>query len=226
MTDVERGYPIRLTTLRAVTMFGVAALIAFVLLAYGVTHKGALTAFDLRDLARRQSTVTEAGQRFSVIVSLVGSPASMTLLAVFGALWLVWHRRILLLVSWITAFAGANLLVVVFKRTIHRSRPVGAELFLHGASLSFPSGHALGSVVGFGMLTYLLALYGVKGEIRRTCLVVIAASIAGFVAYSRLYLGVHYMSDVIAGLALGAVWLIICVLAAEFAHRKRARRHA
>ena len=226
MSDVGRRDPIALTTLYAVTMFGVAALSAFVLIAHGVTHPDALTRFDLRDFARRQSGVTAAGVRFYVIVSLAGSPASMTILAALGALWLGWQRRTLLLVSWVSAFAGTSLLVVILKRTVHRARPGGAELFLHGASLSFPSGHAVGSVVGFGMLTYLLSTYRVNSLIARACLILSAACLVGLIAYGRLYLGVHYMSDVIAGLALGAAWLIICVGATEFAQRTRARHRA
>ena len=222
MSDVERRDPIALTTLYAVTMFGVAALIAFVVIAHGVTHPGAVTRFDLRDFARRQSRVTAQGVRFYVLVSLAGSPASMTMLAALGALWLGWRRRTLLFVSWVSAFASTSLLVVVLKRTVHRQRPGGAEQFLHGTSLSFPSGHAVGSVVGFGMLTYLLATFWVRGEISRACLVLIVACFVGLIAYARLYLGVHYMSDVIGGLALGAAWLIVCVGATEFAQRTRA----
>ncbi len=226
MSDVEPRDPIALTTLYAVTMFGVAALIAFVVIAYGVTHPGAVTQFDLRDFASRQRGVTAEGARFYVFVSLTGSPASMTILAALGGLFLAWQRRTLLLVSWVGAFAGASVLVVVLKRTVHRPRPAGAELFLHGASLSFPSGHALGSVVGFGMLTYLLAAYWVKGDRSRALLVLISACWVGLIAYGRLYLGVHYMSDVIAGLTLGAAWLASCVGATEFARRARAPNRA
>lgn len=219
MSDVERRAPIALTTLYAVAMFGVAALVVFAIVANGVEHSGALTRFDLRDFSRRQSTVTAEGARFYVIVSLVGSPASMTILAALGALRFGWQRHMLLLVSWIIAFAGAGLLVVILKRTIHRSRPDGAGLFLHGTSLSFPSGHAVGSMVGFGMLTYVLLRCRVTGHASRAGVVATASLIVGLIAYSRLYLGVHYISDVIAGLALGTVWLIICVGAAEFARR-------
>jgi len=203
-------------------MVGIAALGAFVVIAHGVKHGSSLTSVDLSDFAGRHGTVTPTRARFCVIVSRAGSPASMTILAVLGALWLGWQRRLLVFVSWITAFAGARVLVVVMKRTIHRSRPVGAELFLNGASLSFPSGHTVGSVVGFGMLTYLLSLYWAKRDMQRVCLIVMAACLVGAIAYSRLCLGVHYLSDVIAGLALGAAWLIICVLTTECAYRWRA----
>ncbi len=226
MIDVERRTPLPFTTHRAVTVFGAVALVAFLCLAYLVTHGSALTRMDLRDFDRRQSAISATGTPFWVALSLVGSPASMTLLAVLGALWLGWHRRIRMLVVWASAFAGASLLVVALKRTIHRARPDGAELFLHGTSLSFPSGHAVGSVVGLGMLTYLLAVYRIDRPMHRSCLVLIAAGTVSCIAYSRLYLGVHYLSDVIAGLLLGAVWLLVCVQASEFAYRRTARHHA
>ena len=226
MIEVERRKPLARTTLWSAVVAGVTAMVVFVIVAYGVTHGSAWTSADLRDFAARRGTVTPMRERLCVIVSLVGSPAAMTVLAVLGAMWLGWQRRLLLFVTWITAFAGASVLVVVLKRTIHRARPDGAELFLNGVSLSFPSGHAVGSVVGFGMLTYLLSLYWTKSNMQRACLAVIASSVVGAVAYSRLCLGVHYLGDVIAGLALGAAWLVICVLTTECAYHWRANSTA
>lgn len=211
------------TTLNVMTMFGAGALVVFVVIAYAVTHSVALTGFDARDFDRRQSTVTAAGKRMFEGLSLLGSPASMTILAVAGAVWLLWKRRGLLLASWVTAFAGANLLVVVLKRLIHRDRPVGAELFLHGPSLSFPSGHAVGAIVGFGMLTYLLSVCWINGDRYRNHLVVLATCTVALIGFSRLYLGVHYLSDVIAGLALGLAWLLSCIVVTELAYRSRVR---
>jgi len=225
MIDVERRDPIALTTLYAMIILGAAALVAFGFLAYAVVHGRALSSVDLRVFTSCRGTVTgtAAAERFWVLVSLSGSPVSMTLVAVLGALWLGWQRRIQMLVWWTTAFAGTSLFVIVLKRTIHRARPEDAELFLHGASLSFPSGHSAGAAVGFGMLTYLLVQYRVKDDLHRTCVVVIAGVTVGLVAYSRLCLGVHYTSDVIAGLLLGAVWLIVGVTANELTHRQRVR---
>ncbi|WP_411280492.1 phosphatase PAP2 family protein [Gemmatimonas sp.] len=209
-------------------MFGAAALVAFGFLAHSVSHGRALSGVDRHVFTSCRGTVTgtAAGERFWVLASLAGSPASMTLLAVLGALWLGWRRRTPMLVWWITAFAGTSLLIFVLKRAFHRVRPDGAELFLHGASLSFPSGHAAGAMVGFGMLTYMLSRYVVNSAIHRASLVVIAAGIVGLIAYSRLCLGVHYPSDVIAGLLLGTAWLIIGVTANEFTYRQRVRDRA
>ena len=215
-----------LTTRYTAAMFAVAAFVAFVVITYGVTHGAKLTEFDVRDFAERQRTVTSSGERANVIVSLAGLPASMTILAVLGALWLGWNRRMLPFVFWLCAFAGASLLVVVLKRTMHRTRPFGADVFRHGTSASFPSGHTVGSVVGFGMLTYLLSSFWVNSHRSRIRLALIAVRLVGLNAHRRLYLGEHFLSDVIAGLALGAVWLSIYVQATEFAYRYRARQHA
>jgi membrane-associated phospholipid phosphatase len=186
-----------------------------------VLHHDPLTRFDLALATWLRAHATPLGDRIFVAVSLVGSPLTMATLAAVVALVLAWRRRWIVLVGWTAAFAGGGVLDRVLKEVIRRPRPVGAAAFLHGASFSFPSGHAMGSLVGYGMLAYLLASRGAERPRTRTAIAVSAVGLVLAIGFSRLYLGVHYFSDVIAGYAAGVVWLMACVSGVEVAERQR-----
>jgi membrane-associated phospholipid phosphatase len=103
---------------------------------------------------------------------------------------------------------GITLLNAGLKLAFHRPRP---ELgFLHLDTYSFPSGHAAASTAAYGVFAYLLGRNASRG--RRIALGVAVVLIVAVVDFSRLYLGVHYLSDVLAGSALGASWLAFCLL--------------
>src|SRR5439155_17690729 len=100
------------------------------------------------------------------------------------------------------------------KNVVDRQRPVYNRIFTSEESPSFPSGHAAGSAVGYGMLAYCLALRWRTWR-RRLPLVGVLVLLVLLIGFSRLYLGVHYLSDVLAGYALGLAWLALCVCAIE-----------
>ena len=143
----------------------------------------------------------------------------MAVIGVVVAAFLAIRRHWILLSGWVAAFAGAGVLTTVLKNVIQRPRPIGADQFLHGESFSFPSGHALGSLIGYGMLAYLLVL---PVDRRRQQLLIVAAAGVLIVAigFSRLYLGVHYFSDIIGGYAAGLLWLSACISGLEVVRRR------
>jgi undecaprenyl-diphosphatase len=98
--------------------------------------------------------------------------------------------------------AGLNALV---KAAVHRARPVLPDPVAHANGLSFPSGHAQSAVVAFGLLL-LLALPDLRG-VRRGVAIAVAAAMVLAIGFSRVALGVHFVSDVLAGYVLGAAWL-------------------
>jgi membrane-associated phospholipid phosphatase len=123
-----------------------------------VVHHDPLTVFDLSLLQTLRAHATPTGDGVFVAISLIGSPISMAVVAFAGAVRLATRRAWVLLGGWAAAFVGAAVLAEALKLVIHRPRPTGAAAFLHGASFSFPSGHSLGSLVGYGMLAYLLVI--------------------------------------------------------------------
>src|SRR6202042_232542 len=109
--------------------------------------------------------------------------------------------------------AGALVMDPVLKSLVGRLRPVVPHPIAHGAGDSFPSGHALGSIVCYGAI-FLVFLPAARGRWRPVFITVIATLVAA-IGISRLLLGVHYLSDVVGAWALGVTWLGITAFAFE-----------
>lgn len=125
-------------------------------------------------------------------------------------------RRWFLLAGFAIAAGGATALNFVLKDAFARVRPALWERIVDVQDYSFPSGHAMLSLVIYGMLAYLL----VKLVPRLQFLALWGSVILiGLIGLSRLYLGVHWPTDVLAGYAAGVVWLVTCVLSVELGGR-------
>jgi len=187
-----------------------------------VIHHDPLTQFDtaLLDWLHRHATPT--GYAIFHAITLLGSPVTLTALALGVGLLLATRRQWILLGGWLAAFAGGGLLDVVLKLVIRRPRPPYAAAFLHHYSWSFPSGHAMGSLIGYGMLAYVLVVLWIHPRPTQFSVVLGAALLIGAIGLSRLYLGVHYFSDVVGGYAAGLLWLSACISGLEVARRWRA----
>jgi membrane protein DedA with SNARE-associated domain/membrane-associated phospholipid phosphatase len=158
--------------------------------------------------------------KFFLIVTAFGSLEAIVLLGVVVAALLAWRRRWTLLVTWLAAVAGSALLDRLLKEFFHRPRPYFEHPLLVETSYSFPSGHAMESFVAYGMLAYfaVLALRTWESRVGVVCGVALLVLLIGF---SRMYLGVHYFSDVIAGYAAGGVWLSALITGAETIRRSK-----
>ena len=209
-------------------LVGLITIALFATIAVELTRSAAggrdvLVRADARALAFMRAHATPEGDRLMSVISLIGSPLAMGVLAAAGALWFWIRRRIVPLVGWCCAFVGASALTVGLKHSFQRVRPEGAAAFLHGTSFSFPSGHALGSLVGIGITTYLLIAFRESRPLTRVLTAIAGALAVAAIGWSRLYLGVHYLSDVVAGFAAGAVWLSCCIAGIEY--YRHASRH-
>jgi len=181
--------------------------------------RSALGSLDLAVLEWMHRHITQAGIALAQAISHVGSPVAMTVLAFAGAFTLLALGEWILLAGWVAAFSGASLIDRWLKLAVHRPRPVYAARLLPHPTWSFPSGHAMGSLVGYGMLAYLLVLANRGTPSRQRSIVILATSLVLVIGLSRLYLGVHYLSDVVGGYAAGLVWLAMCIALIELARR-------
>jgi undecaprenyl-diphosphatase len=145
--------------------------------------------------------VTSLMLGFSFLGSVVMQLA-LTLVAIF--LFLYFHRPRAALLLAIT-MAGAAGLDVVLKLAFHRARPA-AFFGTSPNSYSFPSGHALGSLCFYGALAVILSARTPRRS-TRACIWAVALVLIGMIGLSRIYLGVHYPSDVIAGYSAAVVWV-------------------
>jgi undecaprenyl-diphosphatase len=146
-------------------------------------------------------TVTHIMQGFSFLGS-VGMQLALTATAIIVFLY-VRRRRAAALFA--ITMAGAAVLDVVLKLAFHRVRPT-AYFGTSPGSFSFPSGHALGSLCFYGALAVILSAHITKKK-TRAIIWTVALGIAGIIGLSRIYLGVHYPSDVLAGYSAGVVWV-------------------
>jgi membrane protein DedA with SNARE-associated domain/membrane-associated phospholipid phosphatase len=202
-------------------LLSLAAVWLFAAVTEDVVHHDPLTKFDLTVTTLLRAHATPLGDRIFSVVSALGSPVAMAIVGAGGALFLFVRRKWVVLAAWVAAFGGAGVLTIVLKNLIRRPRPPAAVEYLYGTSFSFPSGHALGSLVGYGMLAYVIGATWVESRRARLRLVIGTALLVIAVGLSRLYLGVHYFSDVVAGYAVGVLWLSVCISGLQVAQRRR-----
>jgi undecaprenyl-diphosphatase len=173
----------------------------------------------------RSTLSREVLQIFAVLTHL-GDPLTLAVLCVaVGSLLLVRRQR-LFAAGWVLAISGNALLNPALKAIFSRTRPVHDHGLAAADGWSFPSGHASGSVVAYGMLAYLLVrLLPVQWPAGlRLAAVLLAAAVAFTTGSSRVFLQVHFASDVLAGFASGTAWLAVCIGTLELAHYRSTRR--
>lgn len=188
----------------------------FAALASAVLPVGTVPSWDKLVFLRIGAHATLAGERWFTVVSLLGSPLPWVV-AGASVLILAWRRRALLALEWTAGFGGGKLLETALKVEIHRPRPPGAGRFLHGASFGFPSGHVMGALLCYALLAHTLTRLTPSAHRHRVLIWLGVAGIVAAVAVSRLYLGVHYLSDVVAGVLAAGAWLLLCFTAFDAA---------
>jgi undecaprenyl-diphosphatase len=197
-----------------------AAAFAFVLLLILVRLNWApLESADHNAAARLNGLISGRPALVSVIkaVTWLGSSGVLWTLIGMAVVLLAIRRRWRLAIYLLVTGAGALTLDPVIKALVGRLRPVVAHPVAYGNGYSFPSGHALGSIVCYGAL-FLVFLPATRGTWRRVFIAVIVTLIAA-IGLSRLLLGVHYLSDVLGAWALGITWLGVTAFAFELSRQ-------
>lgn len=170
---------------------------------------------------------TALGDRLFVIITAIGSPAAMAVLFAVAVLYLWRAKQRTLVVAWVLSFVGGTILDGVIKDVVRRPRPEFAAKFLHYSSWSFPSGHSMGSLIGFAMLAYtIIRVRKIESTREKAAIWAMAVLMIALVGYSRIYLAVHYLSDVVAGYTLGVLWLAVCFTGLQLVSRRAELRRA
>ncbi|HEY6139202.1 MAG TPA: phosphatase PAP2 family protein [Thermoanaerobaculia bacterium] len=175
----------------------------------------------VHDAAVQQRTA--GATTFFAAMSNIGGPYGVAAALVVVAIVLfVKHRYRWLIYLAVTAGGGA-LLNLELKHHFARTRPDVAEMLRRAHGFSFPSGHAMGSTIACGALAYLAtrALTSWKWQ---SAALAFALTFVAAVAASRVYLGVHWISDVGAGITAGTVWVAFTTVAYETLRRIRLLR--
>ncbi|HLL18651.1 MAG TPA: phosphatase PAP2 family protein [Rubrivivax sp.] len=225
---IERGRgaepppPPRLLILRLLAglFVAVGAGLAFAELSEALDLSDGMGRFDTAlTMALRQHVSLGLLRSFAFVTQL-GDTRTLTVLCIAVAGVLIVASRHKLALAWVLAVGGNSVLNVALKATFERVRPVHEHALLVGHSgWSFPSGHSSGSVVAYGMLAYVLVHF--VSPRWQLPLLLLAATVAVTVGFSRVFLQVHYLSDVLAGFASGLLWLTICIVSCEWLSLRR-----
>ena len=146
--------------------------------------------------------------RIFLFFTALDDPPTVVTIFIITIAWLVMKRRYSDGIRFTIVCAGGVLTDRVMKLFFAKPRPELWYRLITETSFSFPSGHAVGSMVVYGFIAYILA----KEMQQHKHIVYAAASLLIIaIGLSRLYLGVHYPTDIIAGYGIGFIWLITCM---------------
>jgi undecaprenyl-diphosphatase len=208
-------------------LFVVGGTLGFVLLA-DVVREGKTQSLDeriLRALRRPDDPAVpvgpprlgEAGRDLTAL----GGETFMTLLTAAVVVYLLLCRKYSALALVVAAAAGGLLLSLLLKDLFHRDRPRVVPQLAHVDTTSFPSGHSMNSAIIYLTLGSLLARLTPR-RILKIYFISLALLLTFLVGVSRVYMGVHYPTDVLAGWTAGLVWAVGCWLAAQYLQHRGA----
>ncbi|WP_131836173.1 phosphatase PAP2 family protein [Ancylobacter aquaticus] len=152
-------------------------------------------------------------------VTALGGTTVLTLITLIVAGFLVMDGKRAAALFVLVATSGGGLLSYALKLGFERPRPDLVAHLVDVSTLSFPSGHAMGSAVTFLTLGVLIARTERKARLRAYALAV-AVGLTLVVGFSRVYLGVHWPTDVLAGWCAGSAWALLCWIAVLMLQRR------
>lgn len=184
----------------------------FLHLAEGVVEAGPQQLWDETFMKTVHQTVTPGMVVFFNGVTMLGGREASYVVGILvgAALW--WRGHMRLLGFWVLGMVGNGAINQVLKVFFSRPRPHFDMPFLVESNYSFPSGHAMTSILLWGLLAYVVSR---EFPHHRTGLLMSVTWLGAFIGTSRMVLGVHYPSDVVAGWSVALIWLLLVVMAAE-----------
>ncbi|MFA6094809.1 MAG: phosphatase PAP2 family protein [Candidatus Paceibacterota bacterium] len=167
-----------------------------------------------------QSVRTDALTTFFIAVTNLASPLFIAVSSVAVLLIIALYKEYRYMFGFLVAVVGTQGTVLLLKDIIGRTRPALFRPLVIETSYAFPSAHAAISVAFFGFVGFLF-FHHAHTWFGRWCAVIIPSVVAICVGASRVYLGVHFVSDVVGGWCIGVLWLIIAIIA--FRHSRVTR---
>jgi membrane-associated phospholipid phosphatase len=144
------------------------------------------------------------------VVTSLGSSLFASCIAVVFGLYLIRRRRFYWLAAFLSSVYGGMLLNRILKYVFQRPRPHFDDPLLSLTSYSFPSGHTMTATVLFGVLAAYF-FNTTQGWRRRVAIIFVGSFLILLVGFSRIYLGAHYLTDVLGAMAEGLAWLALCL---------------
>jgi membrane-associated phospholipid phosphatase len=202
----------------------VATLLIATVIAVEVREQAGLTVFDAALASDLRENMPRPVLHAVALLSRTGNSLVLGSIAVLVFLALLLRRHWRLAGAWAVTLLGTVTINSLLKAWFQRARPLHDHGYIIEKSYSFPSGHASGSMVFYGMLAYVLLVL-TPSRFHRP-IVIVAVTMITLIGISRILLQVHYFSDVMAGYATGLAWLTLCVGSAEYIRMRQGRKAA
>ena len=193
-------------SLGAVVLVGAAW--AFGAIAEDVVTGDRITVLDIQFAEWLHAHARPTLTAWMLAITNLHSTIAVSSYAALAALWLAHRRQWRRLVTLAVCFAGGLALNVAMKFAFHRARPILDDPLLTLSSYSFPSGHVAGSTILYGLVVawVFVATPRAAWRVGAVCVAMLAIAL---VAFTRMYLGVHFLSDVCAAFVEGVAWLAL-----------------
>lgn len=205
-------------SLRLHVILGAAVLIVtgllFGLITQNVFSDGALTVVDIEVARWLHAHSSPVLTQCLLIITNLHDPWIISPVAGVITIYLAWKKRWYAALATLLVIQGGMLLNLVAKHIFHRARPSFDNPLVTLTTYSFPSGHVVASTVFYGVLAALLIIK-THSRSRALFIILIASAMVVLVAFSRLYLGAHYLSDVMAAFLEAIGWLVLCLSAIQ-----------
>jgi membrane-associated phospholipid phosphatase len=164
--------------------------------------------FDRSCLLWIHQFATPQLDRLMLLITALGDPPTVITIFISTIAWLGMKRRSTDGIRFAVICVGGLLINQVMKSFFAKPRPELWTRLISEHSFSFPSGHAVGSMVVYGFIAYIFAR---ELPIYKKYIYAVASILIFAIGFSRLYLGVHYPTDIIAGYGVGLFWLTTCL---------------
>jgi membrane-associated phospholipid phosphatase len=194
---------------------------AFALIAGSVATTAPILKQDLQVSVWLHTHGSPVFSAFLLAITQLHSTIGISVLTLVVVIYLWQHGDRHWVLSLLLAVPGGLLVNVIVKHIYHRTRPTWDDPFLTLASASFPSGHAAGATLFYGFLAVYM-VWRMKKPLPRALAVLACVLMVAIVGFSRIYLGVHYLSDVLAAVSLSTAWLALCVIFVRQVAKRRA----
>lgn len=146
---------------------------------------------------------------FYIITNFANQITIVTILAI-SLVYLYFKKEVAYLYSILIVFLGTDASVYLIKIFINRARPSANIAYYIEDLKSFPSGHSAIAMAFFGFITYYF-LHHITGRSKKSAIILLGTILIMLIGFSRLYLGVHFLSDVIGGFLIGGLWLVASI---------------
>lgn len=166
---------------------------------------------------------TPAFTQAMMVITHVHNTAGMLIMTALLGIYFYVRKAPYWLLALLVSVPGGMLLNVILKHVFQRARPSLDNPLLTLTTYSFPSGHTVAATLFYGLIAAYLVCMASRWK-PRLLIVIGACVMVGLVGLSRMYLGVHYLTDVLAAIAEGCGWLAICITGVSTLRRRRAAR--